>query len=219
MITPNPLFPGARIALISPASPVPEASQVAASVDCLAALGLDPILYPSCTASYGYLSGSDVARARDVMDAFLDDSIDGIFCIRGGYGVQRLLPLLDFDAIAKHPKWFAGYSDITALHIMLNQVCGFVTYHTPMPSTEIRKGLDAYTEDYLKRALFGTLAGDAPSCTPVSCLIPGSAEGLLTGGNLSSFPLLWEPPYEIDTRGKSSSWRMWMRPPTVLMGC
>lgn len=202
MITPNPLFPGARIALISPASPVPEASQVAASVDCLAALGLDPILYPSCTASYGYLSGSDATRARDVMDAFLDDSIDGIFCIRGGYGVQRLLPLLDFDAIAKHPKWFAGYSDITALHIMLNQVCGFVTYHTPMPSTEIRKGLDAYTEDYLKRALFGTLAGDIPSCTPVSCLIPGSAEGLLTGGNLSLVSSSLGTPYEIDTRGK-----------------
>ena len=157
MITPNPLFPGARIALISPASPVPETSQVAASMDCLTALGLDPILYPSCTAVYGYLSGSDAVRAHDVMDAFLDDSIDGIFCIRGGYGVQRLLPLLDFAAIAKHPKWFAGYSDITALHILLNQVCGFVTYHTPMPSTEIRKGLDAYTGDYLKRALFGKM--------------------------------------------------------------
>lgn len=202
MITPRPLFPGARVALVSPASPVPDPSRIEASLACLRALHLDPVLYPSCTASYGYLSGRDDLRAKDVMDAFLDDSVDGIFCIRGGYGVQRLLPLLDFEAIRSHPKWFAGYSDITALHIMLNQACGLVTYHTPMPSTEMYKGLDDYTDAYLRKALFGSLTGELPGSSPASCLVPGTAEGILTGGNLSLVSSSLGTPYEIDTKGK-----------------
>ena len=202
MITPKPLFPGARVALIAPSSPVPEATQVEESAACLRAYGLEPVLYPTCLAHYGYLSGSDQARAQDVMDAFTDDSIDGIFCIRGGYGTQRILPLLDFDRIQAHPKWFAGYSDVTALHGMLNDVCGFVTYHTPMPSTEIRRGLDEYTEEYLKKAMFGNLTGRLPSASPVQILSPGCAEGPLAGGNLSLVSSSLGTPYEIQTKGK-----------------
>ena len=202
MITPKPLFPGARVALIAPSSPVPEATQVEESAACLRAYGLEPVLYPTCLEHYGYLSGSDQARAQDVMDAFTDTSIDGIFCIRGGYGAQRILPLLDFDRIQANPKWFAGYSDVTALHSMLNDVCGFVTYHTPMPSTEIRRGLDEYTEEYLRKAMFGTLTGSLPSASPVQVLSPGRAEGPLVGGNLSLISSSLGTPYEIQTKGK-----------------
>lgn len=210
MITPKHLFPGARVALISPASPtsaspitpsgLPE--QVEQSMACLRAYGLEPVLYPSCTLRYGYLSGSDEARAKDVMDAFMDDSVDGIFCIRGGYGIQRILPLLDFDRIAAHPKWFAGYSDITALHVVLNQYCHFITYHTPMPSTEIRKGLDVYSEESLKKAMFGEFNGPLPGLLPSVELTGGSAEGILCGGNLSLVSSSLGTPYEIDTRDK-----------------
>lgn len=202
MITPKPLFPEARVALIAPSSPVPEATQVEESAACLRAYGLEPVLYPTCLEHYGYLSGSDQARAQDVMDAFTDTSIDGIFCIRGGYGAQRILPLLDFDRIQVNPKWFAGYSDVTALHSMLNDVCGFVTYHTPMPSTEIRCGLDEYTEEYLKKAMFGNLTGRLPSASPVQILSPGCAEGPLAGGNLSLVSSSLGTPYEIQTKGK-----------------
>lgn len=202
MISPKPLFPGARVALIAPSSPVPEATQVEESAACLRAYGLEPVLYPTCLEHYGYLSGSDQARAQDVMDAFTDTSIDGIFCIRGGYGAQRILPLLDFDRIQANPKWFAGYSDVTALHSMLNDVCGFVTYHTPMPSTEIRRGLDEYTEEYLKKAMFGNLTGSLPSTSPVQVLSPGRAEGPLVGGNLSLVSSSLGTPYEIRTKGK-----------------
>lgn len=212
MITPEPLTPGARVALIAPASPVPMKyagssslpEQVEQSVEALRSYGLDPVVCPSCLEMDGYLAGSDSLRAQDVMNAFLDDTIQGIFCIRGGYGVQRILPLLDFDQIGAHPKWFAGYSDITALHIVLNQVCHLVTYHTPMPSTEIRKGLDSYTDEYLRRAMFSNLQGDLPcadSCTARS-LVCGCAEGILAGGNLSLVSSSLGTPYEIDARGK-----------------
>ena len=79
---------------------------------------------------HGYLAGYDRERAADFNNAFSDASIHGVICIRGGYGAQRLMDRIDWTAIAKTPKVFCGYSDVTILHLMLNQRCGFVTYHT-----------------------------------------------------------------------------------------
>ncbi len=212
MITPRPLFQGARVAVISPAGSInPDPSRREEIIEkcriVLTRLGLDPVFYPSCRAAYGYLAGSDALRAKDVMDAFTDDSIDGIYCIRGGYGVQRLLDLLDFEKIKKHPKWLGGYSDITALHIALNQFCSLVTYHTPMPSTELieREGarpMDDYSWEYLKKAMFGTLKGALPSVTVPMPQTEGCCRGILTGGNLSLVSSSLGTPYEIDTKGK-----------------
>lgn len=203
MITPKQLFKGARIAVIAPASPVPKEKEadITASELALKAYGLVPVLYPSCFARYGYLAGSDAQRADDIMKAFEDETIDGIFCIRGGYGVQRILDRLDFSRISKHPKWLGGYSDITALHIALNQYSHLVTYHTPMPSTEMIKGLDEYTGIYLKKAMFGGLSGSLPA-EGVQALRGGKAEGILCGGNLSLVSSSLGTPYEIDTKGK-----------------
>lgn len=105
------------------------------TLEAIRFLGLIPILYPSCTMKNGYLSGQDQARADDVMNAFTDPSIDGIFCVIDGYGATRILPLLDCDEIAKRPKLFVGYTNITALHTVFHQMCHFITVHGPMPST------------------------------------------------------------------------------------
>lgn len=214
-ITPRPLFKGAHVAIIAPAGPIRGDEQEVEKVirECDKALrswGLEPYFYPSTRMRYGYLAGTDEARARDVMEAFMDETIDGIFCIRGGYGVQRMLDRLDFEEIRKHPKWFAGYSDITALHIALNQFCQLVTYHTPMPSTEIiKEDFDEYTKEWLKAAMFGDLTGglidELPSATEVHSLWdegPTVAEGRLCGGNLSLVSSSIGTPYGIDTKGK-----------------
>ena len=71
---------------------------------------------------------------------FADKNIKGIFALRGGYGCARLLNLIDFKLIKKNPKIFVGYSDITALHIAINQKSKLITYHGPMISTELIKG-------------------------------------------------------------------------------
>ena len=212
-ITPRPLFPGAHVAVIAPAGPLSQdpkerEDKIHACDKVLRELGLEPYFYPSCSQAYGYLAGTDEIRARDVMEAFLDPTIDGIFCIRGGYGVQRMLDKLDFEKIRKHPKWFAGYSDITALHIALNQKCQLVTYHSAMPSTELIQGVDEYTMNWLKAAMFGDLTGglidELPSATPVKSLWEEgkTAEGILCGGNLSLVSSSIGTPYGIDTKGK-----------------
>ncbi len=183
---PAPLCPGDRVALVAPSGPVcpGDLAPAAAAVE---ALGLRPVVYPSCREQYGYLAGSDARRAADLQAAFADDSIRGILCVRGGYGAHRMLPLLDLGAIAKTPKVFCGYSDITALHIVFNQRCGFGTFHTPMPAQWSRRGLDAYTEGWLKKALFGDFAGPLqnPPGQPLTTLAGGRAQGILAGGNLS----------------------------------
>lgn len=205
MLTPKPLFPRARVALVCASSAVP-AERLAPSVAAVTALGLSPVLYPSCSFEqrHGYFAATDLQRARDLQTAFADPSIDGILCIRGGYGAHRLLPLLDLGPIASTPKYFSGYSDVTALHTAFNQNCGFITYHTPMPSTEYYQRVDDYTMEYLKRALFGRLAGPLsnPPGQGLRTLAGGRAEGLLCGGNLSLLAASLGTPWEIDTRGK-----------------
>ena len=203
MIRPRPLFSGARVALVAPASAVPE-EKLQPALAYVKSLGMEPVVYPSCyfTNRDGYLAACDAQRARDLNDAFGDPSIDGIWCIRGGYGGHRILPLLDAEMICNNPKWFGGYSDVTALHTFFNQVCGFETYHCTMPSTEPNP--DAFTLSCLKAALFGNLSGTLsyPEGRNPNTLVPGAVSGVLCGGNLSLLAASLGTPWEIDTKGK-----------------
>lgn len=203
MIVPKPLFPGARVALVAPASAVPE-ERLQPALDFVRSLGMEPVTYPSCYFANrdGYMAATDAQRAEDINRAFADETIDGIWCIRGGYGAHRLQPLLDVETIRRNPKWFGGYSDITALHLFLNQVCGQETYHCTMPSTEYAP--DEYTLGWLKKALFGGLSGELknPEDQKVNTLVPGTASGILCGGNLSLVAASLGSPWEIDTKGK-----------------
>ena len=203
MIIPKPLFPGARVALVAPASAVPE-EKLQPALDFVRALGLEPVTYPSCYFKNrdGYLAATDAQRAEDINSAFSDPTIDGIWCIRGGYGGHRILPLLDADMIRQNPKWFGGYSDVTALHTFLCQTCGMESYHCTMPSTE--PNADEFTLGWLKKALFGQLHGtlDNPAGQPSATLVPGKASGPLCGGNLSLLAASLGTPWEIDTKGK-----------------
>ncbi|MDR3085783.1 MAG: LD-carboxypeptidase [Christensenellaceae bacterium] len=191
---------GARVALVAPSSPVEPAS-LENGIRAVRALGLSPFVYESCRLRHGFFAGSDALRARDLQSAFLDDSIEGVLCVRGGYGAQRILPLLDLPAMAAHPKFFGGYSDVTALHIALNQR-GLPSYHIPMPAGW-GQGLDAYAAACLQQALFGRIEELCnPEGRPLRALVPGRAEGILCGGNLSLVASSLGTPYELDTKGK-----------------
>lgn len=203
MITPASLYPGAKVALLCASSAVP-AERLEPAVAAVKALGLDPVVYPTCYFEnrHGYFAGDDAQRAKDLSDAFADPSIRGVLCIRGGYGAGRLLPLLDWKELARHPKLFCGYSDVTALHIAFNQHCRLITYQTPMPSTEYYQPVDDFTMTYLRRALFGALTGPLPMGENTATLAGGKACGPLCGGNLSLVRDSLGTPWEIDTRGK-----------------
>ena len=129
-----------------------------------------------------YLAGSDEARAEDFTKAWMDDNYSAVFCGRGGYGVQRMLPLLDLDALAAVEKVFVGFSDITALHEALN-ARGLVTVHGPMAA-----GVEqlAAGGDRLKDLLFEPeKVADLLAPRGAETVVAGTAEGRLLGGNLA----------------------------------
>ncbi|MFU0832507.1 MAG: Muramoyltetrapeptide carboxypeptidase [Oscillospiraceae bacterium] len=203
MFVPKPPKPGAKVALVAPSGPV-SAEKLPLAVASVEKMGFQPVIFESCRAVHGYFAGNDRLRADDINRAFADPSIEGVLCIRGGYGAQRLMNLIDFGLIAANPKFFCGYSDITALHIIINQRCGFVTFHTPMASTEFYQEVDEFTANSYRNVLDGRFYGELkkPEGMPLKALIRGRARGILTGGNLSLVASSIGTPYEIDTKGK-----------------
>lgn len=201
MIRPKSLQPGDRLAVLCGSSPT-SLAQIDLE-NAVRAMGLEPVMYPSAVAKHGYLSGTDAVRAADINAAFADDSIQGIVTTRGGYGFHRILPLLDWETIRKHPKFFGGYSDVTAMLTALNQLCNQEAYHMPMVGAWSGEGLDDYSLSFVKAMLFGEpIEYRDPEGFSMRCLHPGAAEGRLCGGNLSLITASIGTPYEIDTRGK-----------------
>lgn len=202
LVTPRKLKAGERVALIAPSGPVPE-ERLEEAVEAVKQMGLEPVLFESVRSKHGYLAGSDRLRADDLTRAFTDESIAGVICARGGYGAQKLHKLIDWNVVRQNPKVFLGYSDVTYLHIMMNQHCGFQTYHAPMPSTEWYKGMDEYTEKWLKLALFGGEWGELTNCDKETrfTITGGKGMGILAGGNLSLAASAVGTPYALKGEG------------------
>lgn len=179
---PSPLSRGDRVALIAPASPMQDARLVEASVSALQNLGLVPCPYPSCTVREGYLAGSDEMRARDLHDALKDPDVSAIFCLRGGYGCMRLLPLLDFSLFEKYPKLLVGFSDVTALHLALLKRCRLSALHAPMPFRYPQ--LSPASLARLGDCLFEPRGATYTKKDGLYCIHEGKAHGPLIGGNL-----------------------------------
>ena len=200
---PKPLMAGDKVALTATSSPVPE-KNLDAAIKSIEHLGLIPTVMPSCRMSHGYMAGPDEQRAADLNDAFAAADIKGVFCLRGGYGMTRILPLLDFEVIKNNHKVFVGYSDVTALHTAINNLCGFITFHGPMPNTDYRR-LDKFTMNSLQACLFSPeslTSIENPPHRQMNILKPGNAVGALTGGNLSLLAATLGSPYEIDAKDK-----------------
>lgn len=201
------LVPGDTIGMIAPSGPARHADDVPAGIAAVEAMGFTVVAGASCYEKQGYLAGSDECRAADLQSFFENDAIAGIFCMKGGDGAPRLLDRLDFARIARHPKVFLGYSDITALHLALTRRCGFMTFHGPMPVSEF---IRADFGDYERSALMNAVAGTGPlgviaqpeGAGPVDILSPGIARGRLAGGNLALVCALMGTPFEIDTRDR-----------------
>lgn len=209
MIKPIPLKIGDKVAIIAPSSAT-DIKSVEKGEKRIRALGLKPVMFPTCYTNYGHLAAPDQDRARDINNAFGNKTIKGIICLRGGYGTPRLLDLLDYEIISLNPKVFVGFSDITALHIAFNQVCKMVTFHGPMATSNFAKVNSKVEFDhYSTKSLIKNIFTDEPiglyynpPGEELFSLNSGKAEGILTGGNLSLLVSTLGSKYEIDTKDK-----------------
>lgn len=193
MQLPSPLSRGARVALVAPAGPLRDEHELQVAIAHATSLGWDPLPAPHALACYGYLAGTDEQRAHDFNAALRDDRVDGIWCLRGGYGAMRILAALDYDAMRRNPRPLLGYSDITALHCAINVCCGVVSYHGPTA----RGALTEFSRDSLVRAVVEQVdpCGSAPDART---LRGGRAAGRLVGGNLALLAALTGTRYAPD---------------------
>lgn len=193
---PPPLAPGARVALIAPAGPLATNAELDCAVANARALGWEPVIGASALARQGYLAGSDRDRLADLNGALADRSIDGIWCLRGGYGCMRVLDGIDYDALRRRPKAIIGYSDITALHLALAARARVVSFHGPTA----RGTLTEFSRDSLARAV----AQQADACgvaATARVLRGGRASGRVIGGNLALVSALVGTPYAAELEG------------------
>ncbi|MBI2407421.1 MAG: LD-carboxypeptidase [Gemmatimonadetes bacterium] len=202
LIVPRRLTIGDRVALVAPASPVKNARTLALGRSRLEQLGFRVNADRSLLSEYGYLAGTDRERARDLEAALRDPDIKAIFCARGGYGVARMLPLVDLALARRHPKPLIGFSDITVLHLAL-QRASIVSFWGPMPCSSL--GWSRFAARALQRALMSAAPVGrlpfAPNRRP-TVWRRGRAEGRLTGGTLSLLTASLGTPYEVETRGR-----------------
>jgi muramoyltetrapeptide carboxypeptidase len=182
--------------MVSSASPVFDASAARRGLSALEAAGFRIVEGQNVGQARGYLAGTAEQRAADLHWAFSNPDVDVVMQIRGGYGSGQVIPLLDFDLIAAHPKPFVGMSDITLLHLALGRLAGLVTVWGPNCTQIGRRGSD-YSVDRLLEAL----GGQTPAVVGSESLCPGRARGPLAGGTTTLLAASLGTPYEIQTEG------------------
>jgi muramoyltetrapeptide carboxypeptidase len=190
MRLPPPLKTGSRVALVAPSGPLRDAADLERAITNVRSFGWEPVVGAHVLERLGYLAGTDDARRADLNDFIADDSIDGIWCIRGGYGAMRLINGLDYTAWRDHPKTLIGYSDITALHAAVGPRADLVTFHGPTARAE----LTDLTRAWLHDAVAGNGATSL-SAPDAHMLHGGSATGRLAGGNLAVLSALAGTPF------------------------
>ncbi|MCA1219601.1 S66 peptidase family protein [Streptomyces sp. 8L] len=184
---PRRLVPGDRVAIVAPSGPVPE-DRLLAGLDLLRGWGLDPVVAPHVLARhprFPYLAGDDADRARDLLAAWCDPGTAAVICARGGYGAQRMVDLLDWDAMrAAPPKVFVGYSDITALHEAFATRLGLATLHGQMTAAAVFLD-DKDSQEHLRATLFEPETVRTLGLPTARALVPGRATGVTLGGCVS----------------------------------
>ncbi|MBX3029036.1 MAG: LD-carboxypeptidase [Chloroflexi bacterium] len=205
---PRRLRAGDVVAIVAPATPWENRSELLRAVAALEAWGLEVRLGAHVNDRHAYLAGRDEDRAADLAWAFGDPEIRAVFCLQGGYGTPRLVPLLDRDAIAGNPKPLCGYSDITTLHLAVERWAPVptITFYSNGASGLGSADTTELSKASLHRALFsdepyGAIA-PSPDDPYVRTITGGRVTARLTGGCLDLVRATLGTPIEIDTRDR-----------------
>ncbi|MGH3715197.1 MAG: S66 peptidase family protein [Micromonosporaceae bacterium] len=186
LLRPPKLRTGDKVRLVSPAGP-PNPTLVARGEELLRSWGLQVEYAPHALGRYGYLAAPDADRLADLNAALADPTVRGVVCCRGGYGVQRIIDGVDVQAVRKDPKPLVGFSDITGLQLWLWRAAGLATVHGPMAQwNDARTGPES--AEALRSSLMTTdpiVIHRDPAEIGADVEVPGTATGVLLGGNIS----------------------------------
>jgi len=197
MIFPPYLQKGNTIGIVAPARKIkPETLSYAHT--WLSEQGYQVRYGKNLFAEYHQYAGNDTQRLEDLQIMLNDPDIKAIICAGGGYGTARIIDLIDFSKFLQHPKWICGFSDITVLHSHIHTQLQIATLHSPMGINIIPENQEA------NQSLIHLLEGGKMNYTFTSSFLnrKGTAEGVLTGGNLSILYAMTGTASDISTAGK-----------------
>lgn len=197
---PPPLRPGDVVAVVAPAGPV-EPGRLARGLSRLASGGFVPETAEGLLAKDGFLAGDDAHRAAQLRWALSLPEARAVMAARGGYGTARLMPRVDWRRVARRPRLFVGYSDVTAILAYLSTRLGVPAIHGPMAAADLAMRPDPASFDAFVRLAGGSAGPREPWGPPCERLRGGGAEGVLSGGCLSVLTSLLGTPFEPDFRG------------------
>lgn len=203
-VRPNSLKVGDTVAIVAPAGILKNRqASIQQATTVLSSWGLHVVLGKHLYARDNHFAGTDEQRAEDFQRAMDDTSVKAIWCARGGYGTMRILDMLDYANFKKNPKWIIGFSDITAIHGKLHQLC-IQSVHGMMPTgvegQKVQSESTIENLESLKKVLFGeALEYQIPSS---SFNRTGKVSGELIGGNLSLLQACLQSDATLDTKDK-----------------
>lgn len=199
---PPPVTPGAAIG-VAALSGIVDGERLDRGVACLEEWGFDPVLAQNLRSADGLFAGSDGERLEGFHRLVADPAIEAVVFARGGHGMLRVLPGIDWQLLARRPKAFVGYSDVTPFLLQVAQRLGLVSFHGPMVAADVARGLDGAE----KESFLGCLAGEFPRTLPVpDWPRRGAASGPLLGGCLSLLTATLGTPWAAQLEGAILFW-------------
>ncbi|MFQ5513272.1 MAG: LD-carboxypeptidase [Myxococcota bacterium] len=195
LVLPRPLEKGCTVGVCAPAGPVDDAA-LDAGLAWLEAAGYAPRCAPHLRSRSGFLAGRDDERAADLVQLLRDPEVRGIVLARGGYGLSRILGRLTPLELRTARKLMVGYSDATALLLLLQRRAGLASVHGPMLE---RPELS----DEARARWLAVVRGEPGAFEPLrgNGLREGRVRGPLVGGNLTALASSLGTPWELDARG------------------
>lgn len=189
---------GDLIGIAAPSSPFKK-ELFLKGIEVVKKMGFEIFYCDDIFSSERYLAGDDTRRAKELHELFTNKKIKAILFARGGYGSQKIIPLLNLELIKKNRKRVVGFSDLTALLTFLRQKAELPTAYGPS-ITHLGKHNDPQTLNSLKQCLFSSATApiDLEKC---SVMKQGKAKGILVGGCLSLLATSMGTPYELKTDG------------------
>lgn len=217
----KPLPDGGTIGVAAAASPYDSRSDVLRGVEWWEARGYRVKLGAGVWARDDYVAGTAEERAADVNALFADPEVDVVQALQGGFGSAQLVPHLDFDLIAESPKPFVGYSDLTALHVVLRQRAGLATIYGNGLMGVGAGETTSFTKDRLLEVLRHGGAGEVPRDPDdpwVRSIHGGRVTAPLVGGCLWLLMQTMGTPWEVELEGAILFFEDTHTPPYYLDG-
>jgi muramoyltetrapeptide carboxypeptidase len=201
--------PGDRIGIAALSGPV-RSERLEAGVAALRRLGFEPVLADNLSgrSRHGLFAGDDAERLAAFHRLAADPALPAILFARGGSGLLRVLPGIDWDLLARHPRAYVGYSDLTPFLLAVVARLRLAAFHGPLVAAEFARGLDPVEES----SFLDALAGRYPATLPFRSWLrpPGSERrkvtGPLLGGCLSLLAGTLGTPYFPDLAGGVLFW-------------